>query len=38
MSFNLRFATVLDGSNSWSRRRPLALELLREEPRSMPSK
>ncbi len=31
MSFNLRFATVLDGSNAWSRRRALALELLREE-------
>lgn len=31
MSFNLRFATVLDGPNAWSRRRPLALDLLREE-------
>ncbi len=31
MSFNLRFATVLDGPNAWSRRRELAYALLREE-------
>lgn len=31
MSFNLRFATVLDGPNAWSKRRAVAMELLREE-------
>lgn len=31
MSFNLRFATVLDGQNAWSRRRDVAMELLHQE-------